>query len=389
MNCNICGAVAKGSNYGVISCMSCKVFFQRHVSTNNSVTVNKQTFLVHYLLSFNFFRQHQNVVFLMVYVKSMKKTRKHCISCRLAACLQAGMRRKHTDYAGNRQRVEDKLRVLVEQKYKRAQLVSLDLLNADRSSLNATQWCLISNIIHTYDALFEEHKQKIVPFYLCDEQKPIKLRLKISNYQQLVATYFTFIVPFLEHIPDYQSLELSNRLTLIHHNMITLTGINSHYLASTIGFIPYFDKNYSLIMNMIYGNEIVLENENLRQKLDNTFHADIVLVKLTLVIFAFDNVTPSLSSTSQPISESINDQMRSSNILFNIQNKYVDILWRYMLFRFGHEQVVIRLFANIVYNCLHVQNFSCRVAEQNNKHKDMYETLIEQIESKLNFQDEL
>jgi len=240
----------------------------------------------------------------------------------LAACLEAGMRRKHTappDYAGNRQRVEDKLRVLVEQKYKRAQLVSLDLLNVDRSSLNVTQWCLISNITHSYDALFEKHKQKIVPFRLCDEQKPIKLRLKISNYQQLVATYFTFIVPFLEHIPDYQSLELSDRLRLIHHNMI----------------------------------------------------------KLTLVIFAFDNVTPSLSSTSQTISESINDEMRSSNMSFNIQNKYVDILWCYMLFRFGQEQVVIRLFSNIVYNRLHVQNFSCRVADQNNTHKDMYETLIE------------
>jgi hypothetical protein len=34
IRCNVCGDKAKGTNYGVISCMSCKVFFQRHVDRN-------------------------------------------------------------------------------------------------------------------------------------------------------------------------------------------------------------------------------------------------------------------------------------------------------------------------------------------------------------------
>jgi hypothetical protein len=54
--------------------------------------------------------------------------------------------------------LEGKYRSLIEQKYKYAQLVTLDLLCADRSSLNSNQWTLISNITHIYDTLFEEQK---------------------------------------------------------------------------------------------------------------------------------------------------------------------------------------------------------------------------------------
>jgi hypothetical protein len=312
--------------------------------------------------------------------------------CRLTACVQAGMRRqlnKSASQARKRQQLEDKRRLLVEEKYKRAQLVSLDLLNADRSSLNVNQWGLISNITHIYDVLFEEHKQKLIHFQMHDEQKPVKLRLKISKYQQLAATCFTFIVPFLERIPDYQTLELSNRLTLIHHNTTTLTGIHSHYMISVTEFLPYYNKNYVPIMNMIYGNELVFENEKLRQKSDSIFHTDLFLVKLVLVIFAFSNVTPCLSYTFNPTSKSMNDEMMFSKTLFQIQNTYVDVLWRYMLFRFRDENLVVRLYSHIIYNCLHVQTFSNQVAEQNDLHKDMYDGFIELLEAKLNLQEKV
>jgi hypothetical protein len=138
----------------------------------------------------------------------------------------------------NQQRLEDKRRSLVKQKYKCAQLVTLDLLRADRSSLNTNQWSVISNITHIYDTLFDEQKQKIHRLHMFDVAKPLKMCLKISNYQELVATYFTFIPNFLKHIPDYRVLKLSERLTLIHHSTKILAGINSHNIASTTGFIP-------------------------------------------------------------------------------------------------------------------------------------------------------
>jgi hypothetical protein len=296
---------------------------------------------------------------------------------------------KSAPQARKRQQLDDKRRLLVEEKYKRAQLVSLDLLNADRSSLNVNQWGLISNITHIYDVLFEEHKQKLIHFQMQDEQKPVKLRLKISKYQQLAATYIAFIVPFLERIPDYQSLEQSNRLTLIHNNLVTLTSFHGHYMMSVTGFTPYFNRNYAPIVNMIYGNEVVVGNEKLRQRCDSIFHTDLFLAKLVLVMFTFSNITPCLSFTLYPTSKSMSDEVMFSKTLFQIQNTYVDVLWRYMLFRFRDENLVVRLYASIVCYCLHVQKLSYQVAEQNDLHKDMMEKLTEQVETELNLQDEM
>jgi len=247
-------------------------------------------------------------------------TRKYCTHCRLTACLQAGMRRNiHTSEEITRKQndLEEKRRSLIEQKYKYAQLITLDLLRADRSSLSTNQWNLISNITHIYDIFFEENKQKISHLYIFDEQRPIKMRLKISNYQQLAATYFTFIVPFLERIPDYQLLELSDRLTLIHHNMVTLTAIQSHHMASITGFISHFDKDYGPIINMIYGSELICGKERLREMMDTIFYADSFLVKLLLVILAFSNVTPCLSFTSQIILKSMDEEMMFSKRLLS------------------------------------------------------------------------
>jgi len=85
----------------------------------------------------------------------------------------------------------------------------------------------------------------------------------------------------------------------------------------------------------------------------------------------------------------MNEEMMFSKRLFEVQNNYIDVLWRYMLFRFRHEEVVVRLYSNIVYNCLHIQNFLRQLAEQNDLHKNIFNNLIEEIETKLNLQDEI
>jgi hypothetical protein len=204
-----------------------------------------------------------------------------------------------------------------------------------------------------------------------------------------MATYFTFIVSFLEHIPDYRSFEPSDRLILTHHNIDTLIKIYGHYLASMTGYMPYLDKNYAPIVVAIYGSELIFENERLRQRFDDIFHADYFLVKLVLTTLSFSNVTPCLSFTSQIVPKSMNEELMFSKRLFQVQNDYVDILWRYMLYRFRNEKVVVHLYSNIVYTCLHLQKFARRITEQNELHKHMYDKLLEQIEKKLNMEDEI
>jgi hypothetical protein len=126
---------------------------------------------------------------------------------------------------------------------------------------------------------------------------------------------------------------------------------------------------------MHYGHKLIFQIKRLRQRIDTIFHADLILVKLVLAIFAFSNVTPCLSFTTDMISKSMKDEMMFSKKLFAVQNDYVDILWRYMLFRFRHEKIVVRLYSNIVYNYLLLQDISHQVVEVSDLHKNIFEKI--------------
>jgi len=67
---------------------------------------------------------------------------------------------------------------------------------------------------------------------------------------------------------------------------------------------------------------------------------DIVLIKLALSLFAFSENTYSYSPN-------ISTNLTNSITILEIQNKYAEITWRYLLYRYGHYQAVKR-FLNII-----------------------------------------
>jgi nuclear receptor subfamily 1 group I len=70
--CVVCGSIARGRNFGAITCMSCKVFFRRNAFTN---------------LTDLYCRDEGNC-------EITEQTRKHCVYCRLLTCFRVGMRKE-------------------------------------------------------------------------------------------------------------------------------------------------------------------------------------------------------------------------------------------------------------------------------------------------------
>jgi hypothetical protein len=67
---------------------------------------------------------------------------------------------------------------------------------------------------------------------------------------------------------------------------------------------------------------------------------DIILVKLALSLFAFSESTYSYFPNISP-------DLTNPLIILAIQNKYAEITWKYLLYRYGHYQAV-RRFLNII-----------------------------------------
>jgi len=63
--------------------------------------------------------------------------------------------------------------------------------------------------------------------------------------------------------------------------------------------------------------------------------SDVALAKLAISLFAFsENTCCYYSNISQDLTNSIN--------IFNIQNKYAEITWKYLLYKYGHYDAVKR-----------------------------------------------
>ena len=283
------------------------------------------------------------------------------------------MIRSPEENARYREQIELKHRQLIKLKYKTAQIDTLDLLHADRSSLNVEQWSLISNLIHNFDIFSEEQTKQLLDL---QKPNPFKTRFKMLLYDQFVTICFNTTKPFIERIPDYQQLTISNRLILIQRTFASLVCINAMNNMNLTGYRPYFDKNLQHIYDVYYGSENIFQSERLREKLNFIFNSDLTIFKLFLSILVFSNITSDV-----PIS-SDNEYVYSQTI-FHLQNRYIDLIWRYMLFRFRHEHITIRLFSNIIQYCIHMQNFIHNLKNKMESAQNVMDVFIKNVETSL------
>ncbi|CAF2384174.1 unnamed protein product [Rotaria sp. Silwood2] len=130
--CRICGDVARGMNFDVMTCMACKAFFRRNAlrpldtprctrKSNCEITI---------------------------------KTRTKCPDCRLKKCFELGMKAQLIRSFTRHQTVYYDIRQSMTTQKKYIQLPTpepLDLFPNNHSTHVTEQWNLISNFIHIYD----------------------------------------------------------------------------------------------------------------------------------------------------------------------------------------------------------------------------------------------
>ncbi|CAF3972995.1 unnamed protein product, partial [Rotaria sp. Silwood1] len=127
--CLVCGDIARGINFDVMTCMSCKVFFRRNIHKLNMK------------LQCKFYNN----------CKITKETRSICSACRLKKCFILGMNPKlirHWSYNQFKSKHEQFMMNTNQNNNQLPMPLTLSLLNNDRSNLTIDEWNLLSNIIH-------------------------------------------------------------------------------------------------------------------------------------------------------------------------------------------------------------------------------------------------
>ncbi|CAF2799503.1 unnamed protein product [Rotaria sp. Silwood2] len=300
--CRICGDIARGLNFSVISCMSCKMFFRRHAQSS----LFKQQCRFDHKCSIT------------------RKTRKCCLPCRLQRCFQAGMDVKLIRHSHERKRT-----------IQLSKPRSLSLLDKDRSTLTLDEWNLLSNITNAYDE--QNLLIQTEDFFKQQFSLPPKIRSKDSNTLNYIGSLFSSIHVFIRRCPLFQSLSVSFRQALIKRNLNAVGGFNAFFLATQMNVFE--NEIYSKFIDNIYGygysKSVIQASRRLQQ--------NGTLIKIMLMLMSFSS-----NCALVEINYTENIQIIfNPKILIEIQDLIVTMLWKYLIYQYGFNEAIIRFLSLI------------------------------------------
>jgi hypothetical protein len=190
-------------------------------------------------------------------------------------------------------------------------------------------------------------------------QHPSARYKSIEAVELIVAS----IQSFVRSIPDFQILTISEQSSLLERNLHGIAGFDSGLVFRNSGVID--DSRFLAEAIKLYGFEAMCRTKRLENRLD----PDSTLVKLMLVIFAFSSNCLILNVPKNMHNDSL---LLGTFRLFGSQNVYVELLWKYMIYRYGYRETVIR-FASLVKQVLDVIDHLAKVYVDS----QVYQTIID------------
>ncbi|CAF0858954.1 unnamed protein product [Rotaria sordida] len=347
--CAICGSLALGRNFGVITCESCKIFFRRNALKNSGA----------------FCCRHNNACEITF------NTRRHCSACRLAKCLINGMKRdrllKAEEKAKNRHMTKENQNFISQTNNKiykqRSELRSSTFPNhfltsntTNMISTGFTEFLPQSSFQSNQKMLSLEDIQCIEAVQIAFEKR-IELAARDglpwnpSVYATTLLQYINshsvpamHLLTFFKQIPEFNQLNVNDKLILTKYNLLSLFIINSAllYKIDTKQFREIdIDVPWNLsILRTIHGNENCLQMKKIFRSFVHIKFYDYKIIQLSLIVLFLTKGLSTGDGVPEPI---LNDNMA----VYRAQNYYIELLWKYMEIIHGFKQA-FRIYNKII-----------------------------------------
>lgn len=248
-------------------------------------------------------------------------------------------------------------------------LQTLDLLASDRSSLSNHEWTLLSNVIHAYDQ-FDPTSTVIYSMNRLTTL-PSEFLFDVSHTQNLFTTYYTAAQSFVASAADYKVLTDSEQSSLLKRNLNGLFIFCAEIVCRDLKMLDHAVWKKTLTYTL--GPDMIERKRYLNSRLEH----DTTLIKLMLIIIAFSSNCYMLDER-QTI---FNDPLLCGTFrLLGSQNVFVEILWKYMLFRYGHRETVLR-FAALIKQTLNLISLVVNMYKSHKLHRDFVDDTIQMATS--------
>lgn len=151
------------------------------------------------------------------------------------------------------------------------------------------------------------------------------------------------LLAFFKQIPEFNQLNIDDKVTLIKYNLMIVVGINctlsynteTDQIVETDTDAPW-NTQFS---QLLYGYNICRKVQKIFRSLSNIAEYDRSIIELTLIIVLLTNGF----STTDDRASKLNDGMA----VHRAQNYYTELLWKYMETVHGLDKT-IQLFGQLV-----------------------------------------
>lgn len=204
-------------------------------------------------------------------------------------------------------------------------------------------------------------------------QLPYELLRDASHTHNLFTTYYTTALSFVASSPDYKILTIDEQRSLLKRNLNGLFIFCAEIVCRDLKMLD----NPTWIHTLTYtlGSDMIERKRLLNSRLEH----DTTLIKLMLIIIAFSSNCYMLDER-QTIK---NDHLLYGTFrLLGSQNVFVEILWKYMIYRYGYNQSVIK-FSRIIQIYICVLKHLEDIYTNNQAHQNMVDCTIENIKQSL------
>ena len=287
--------------------------------------------------------------------------------------MQEVLVRNEKENAQYREQVERNRRRLVETKYQTALIDQFDTHATSQALLSIDQRTCISNLIHHFDHSVEQETNQMLAL---QKSIPLKLRLKFSTYESMVRIYYETSRTFFEQIPDYQELNIVHRTGLSGWNRTLLVAMGVFNSTNTTGFRGHKDKEFKQFHELFYGEEILARIDVLCSRLESIVNIDRTIIKLFMALLGFTHLI-------YDVSISMEGENSYSHLIHDRQQRFLVLFWSYLLYQFPEEHLAARLFSQLIFFSLDVQNFFEEVRVRQAASQNAIDEMIKKMESSI------
>lgn len=214
------------------------------------------------------------------------------------------------------------------------------MLNNDRSLLTVDEWNLLSNILNCYD-----EQNLVCKTQACLKQQsalPPKIRMKKLITLELIASHFQAVQPFLQRSPYFYRLPHDIQTMILQNNFFGTGNFNT--VLASLEASAFRNEFYTAQCCQIYGEAAVKSTYRIMERIES----NLSLLKVLIMILAFSTNCSIVDYKEPTCLITIN-----VNYLLSIQNIFITMLWKYLVYQYGHENAVRHLLV-IVKNYLDI-----------------------------------